>query len=77
VSDHGARIGGFNGTLNSGQLIEVQYRHKRARFRVVWIKTLDGSQEKQVGVECVEPEKRLWGVEFPEVMDGYAGNPHK
>lgn len=37
VSDHGVRMGGFNGTLNSGQLIEVQYRHKRARFRVVWI----------------------------------------
>lgn len=76
VSDHGARLSGFHGSLKVGQLLEIQYRHKRARFRVVWISNYPGSTEKQIGAECVEPDKRVWGVDFPEVMDQYKGTPN-
>lgn len=34
VSDHGVKLGGFHGSLEVDSLIEIQYRHKRARFRV-------------------------------------------
>jgi hypothetical protein len=51
-------------------MIELQYRHKRARFRVLWTST-PKSPEKQLGAECVEPEKDIWGVEFPEKGDEY------
>jgi hypothetical protein len=27
--------------------------------------------ERQLGAECVEPEKDIWGVEFPEKEDEY------
>jgi hypothetical protein len=73
VSDHGVHLGGFNGELENDELIEIQYRHKKARFRIVWIKNREGSREKEVGAECVEPDKRMWGVDFPDVMDQFIG----
>lgn len=73
VNDHGVRLGGFTGQLRIDESIEIQYRHKKALFRVVWINNRDGSTEKEIGAECVEPDKRIWGVDFPEVMDQYAG----
>ena len=77
VSDHGVQLGGFTGTLGMDEFVEIQYRHKRARFRVVWIRTREGSYEKQVGAECTEPDKRIWSIEFPETMDQYDGDPYK
>jgi hypothetical protein len=71
VSEHGVRLGGFRGELKVGDKIEIQYRHKRAQFRVLWIAAREGSSEKQIGAECLEPEKELWGVEFPEQKDEY------
>jgi hypothetical protein len=76
VSDHGVKLGGFTGELTADQVIEIQYHHKRSRFRIVWVKTREGSTEKEIGAECSEPDKRIWGVEFPEVMDQFAGHPH-
>jgi|SRR6266536_226159 len=71
ISEHGVQLGGFRGELNVGDKFEIQYRHKRAQFRVVWITAREGSSEKQIGAECVEPEKWDWGVEFPEQTDEY------
>src|SRR5882672_11129852 len=72
VTDHGIRLAGFRCELKPEDMIELQYRHKRARFRVLWTST-PKSQEKQqqLGAECVEPEKDIWGVEFPEKVDEY------
>jgi hypothetical protein len=30
-----------------------------------------GSSEKQIGAECCEPEKGIWGVELPTEVDEY------
>jgi hypothetical protein len=38
---------------------------------VLWTATPEGSREKHLGAECVEPEKDIWGVEFPEKVDEY------
>ena len=70
VTDHGIRLVGFRCELKPDDMIELQYRHKRARFRVLWTST-PKSPEKQLGAECVEPEKDIWGVEFPEKGDEY------
>jgi hypothetical protein len=76
VSDHGVRLGGFTGSLKIDESVEIQYHHKRSRFRVVWMKTREGSTEKEIGAECTEPDKRIWGVDFPETMDQYTGPVH-
>ena len=70
VSDHGARLAGFRCELRPDDMIEIQYRHKRARFRVLWTST-PKSQERQLGADCVEPQKDIWGVEFLEKVDEY------
>jgi hypothetical protein len=71
VNDHGVRLAGFGCELKPEDMIELQYRHKRARFRVLWTSTPEGSREKRLGAECVEPQKDIWGVEFPEKVDEY------
>jgi hypothetical protein len=71
ISAHGVRLAGFQCELKPEALIEVQYRHKRARFRVLWIITAAGSREKRLGAECLEPQKDIWGAELPNVIDEY------
>ncbi len=71
VSDHGVRLAGCRSELKVGDKIEIHYKHKHAQFRIVWVLAREGSAEKEIGAECVEPEKQLWGVEFPEQRDEY------
>ena len=71
VSKHGVMLGGLHADLKIGDKIEVQYHHKRAQFRVVWIKSREGSKEKQVGAESLEPDKQLWDIEHSEKADEY------
>jgi hypothetical protein len=70
-SDHGVKLGGIRGQVEVGGGIEVACRHKRARFRIVWVLTQQESSEKQVGAECCEPESNIWGVELPAEVDEY------
>jgi len=65
VSNHGVKIGGCQGEFKVGDKIEVLYRHKHAQARVAWITAPEGSSEKQIGPEFLEPEKQVWDVEFP------------
>jgi hypothetical protein len=70
-SDHGVKLGGIRREPKVGDGIEVSYRHKRTRFRVIWIIAQQGSSEKQIGAECCEPEKNIWGVDLPTQIDEY------
>ena len=57
VSNHGVKLGGCRGEMKVGDKIEIQYRQKRAQFRVAWITARTDSLEKQIGAECLEPGK--------------------
>jgi hypothetical protein len=57
--------------MKVGDKIEIQYRNKQAQFRVAWIAAPEGSSEKQIGAECLEPGKQVWGVQFPQQADEY------
>jgi hypothetical protein len=59
------------GELKVGDKIEIEYHHKKAQFRVTWIAACEGSLEKQIGAECMEPGKQVLGVKFPEQRDEY------
>jgi hypothetical protein len=56
--------------MRVGDHIEIQYRQKNAQFRVIWITAGMGS-ERQIGAECLEPGKQVWGEHFPEQEDEY------
>lgn len=71
VTNHGVQLAGYQGEIKLDDMMVIQYRHKQARFRVTWIITRDGSSEKLIGAECLEPEKQLWGAAFPEQPDDY------
>jgi hypothetical protein len=61
----GARLGGVHVTLTKGQVITVQYQHRRCTFRVVWVGERGTPTATQVGLECLDPSKNIWGVELP------------
>jgi hypothetical protein len=69
-SEIGVRLGGFRGEPNVGDIIEIQYRHQHAMFRIVWIRTQEDSS-KHLGAECIERDKNMWGQEFPDQLDEY------
>ena len=71
ATNNGVRLGGYRGEIKVGDEIVIQYRHAQARFRVIWIAALDEASEKQIGAECLEPGKHLWGERFPEQVDEY------
>ena len=71
ATNNGVRLGGYRGEIKVGDEIVIQYRHAQARFRVIWIAALDEASEKQIGAECLEPGKHLWGERFPEQADEY------
>ena len=71
ISNHGVKLGGFRGELKVGDKIEIQYHNKQVQFRVAWIAACEGSSEKQIGAECLEPGKQVWGAPFPEEADEY------
>jgi hypothetical protein len=71
ATENGVRLAGFRGEVSVGDAIEIQHQHKRAMFRVVWIQALGKSSEKQVGAVCMEPDKDIWAVEFPQKPDEY------
>jgi hypothetical protein len=71
VTNQGVRLGGYRGEIKVGNEFLIQYRHVQARFRVTWIVARDESSEKQIGAECLEPDKQVWGAQFPEKVDEY------
>jgi hypothetical protein len=71
LTNDGVMLGGFRADLRVGDKIEIQYRKKRALFQVSWITTREGSDEKQMGAQCLEAGKQLWGQQFPQKPDEY------
>ena len=71
VSNHGVKLGGWQGEMKVGDEIVIQYHQTHAQFRVAWITGREGSSEKQIGAECLEPKKQLWGAPFPQGVDEY------
>jgi hypothetical protein len=71
VSNNGVKLGSYVGGMKVGDEIVIQYHQKHAQFRVTWIIACEGSAEKQIGAECLEPGKHLWDMPFPQQVDEY------
>jgi PilZ domain len=71
ISNDGVKLGGCRGEMKVGDKIEIQYHHNQAQFRIAWIVAHEGSSEKQVGAECLEPGKQVWGARLPQQADEY------
>jgi hypothetical protein len=71
VSNHGVKLAGCQGEMKVGDKIEIQYQHKHAQFQVTWIISREGSSQKEIEAECLEPGKQVWGTEFPQQVNDY------
>jgi len=73
ATERGVRLAGFRGEVNVGDVLEIQHRHERAMFRIIWIRALDKSSEKHLGAECID-DKNIWDMKFPLHPDEYEEN---
>jgi hypothetical protein len=71
ATECGVKLAGLKCELKVGDKIEIQNRHERAFFRVIWVKPVENWSEVHVGAECVDRDKNIWSVEFPQRTDEY------
>ena len=64
ITSSGARVGGMRVLLNARDVVWLQCRHRKAQFRIVWTGRPGGSREHQVGIECIEEMRNIWGLEL-------------
>lgn len=63
VTREGARLGGVRNIFKVGDIIGVQYRHNKGRFRVAWVGEPNSRCSTQVGLEVVEHGRDFWGLD--------------
>lgn len=63
-SSAGVRLGSIGSPFGLQEIITVQYRQHRMHFRVVWIKSLNGANEYQAGLEALGNVSQMWGYYF-------------
>lgn len=72
ISRHGARVTGAP-HLKPGEVVGVQFENLKARFRLIWVGHPDTPQHGQMGFECVDADRYIWGLALPPwVADTYA-----
>src|SRR5690242_15194989 len=65
VTPNGARIGGFGPPVNVGERIGITRGMKKAHFRVAWIGRVSSPTEEQIGVELLDADRDIWGLQLP------------
>ena len=79
VNQSGARLGGVRVLMPIDEIVGVQYKHKKARFKVVWLGRLGTKSEEQIGITRIQGEPEIWPLEMPTVaiQDQYEPPPPK
>ena len=74
VGRAGARLGAVHRQIEVGCPVVLQYQHRKAEFRVVWVKSLKGQKEQWIGVTSVEQVNVPWGISSPTPLVSQPGN---
>lgn len=62
TSYYGARVDGIECLKGPGDIVQIKYKGKTSKFRVVWV-GLPGSKEHgHIGLRSLEPQKNIWKV---------------
>ena len=59
ASSVGARLIGID-CVREGEVISLQHDDQKARCKVIWVGR-DVAKSRQIGIQCVEPDKKLFG----------------
>lgn len=70
MSATGARLQGLP-PLTLGSVVLLECGQGRARYRIVWIGKPGSSQEGQVGLQCIDPDKTIFGLTSPQADSFY------
>jgi len=73
LTSKGARVQ-LQSDWQVGELIWVERRGLRAKFRVVWVGDAGSARQNQIGIECTEPEFD-WGVPLAREEDSLSPKP--
>ena len=65
ISSEGALLSGIDYELTVGDVIGVQYKDKKARFKVIWVINAGSVQKVQAGVQLVADQEAPWILEIP------------
>ena len=58
----GARLIGID-CVREGEVISLQHENQKARCKVVWVGR-DAAKSRQIGIQVVEPDKKLFGAKL-------------
>ena len=77
VSPTGARIAGVRAQITPGDVIGVQYRLQKQQFRVAWVGRPGTSRDSQIGIEYLDRERKILGLELgpSDIADDYEPEP--
>ena len=80
ASSAGARLIGID-CVREGEVISLQHDDQKARCKVIWVGR-DVAKSRQIGIQCVEPDKKLFGTKLKPGANqgapfahGYTGSP--
>ncbi len=60
ISLSGALLWGLDVELRSGDVLGLLYADKKARYRVVWVRYMDGERKVQAAIHRIEPDSCPW-----------------
>ena len=60
ISLNGALLSGLDAELRCGDLMGVIYNEKKARYRVVWVRSSETAQKIQAAVHLLAPDECPW-----------------
>lgn len=62
TSYYGARIDGIECLKGPGDIVQVKYRGKTSKFRVVWVGQPGTREHGHVGLQSLELRKNIWNI---------------
>ena len=65
ISSEGALLSAIDYDLTVGDVIGVQYKEKKARFKVIWVINAGSEQKVQAGVQVLSDQEAPWKYELP------------
>ena len=62
----GARVAGpYRRVLKIGDIVELRRKHRRARFRVVWVAAPGSGKDGQAGLKAIDGLADFWDLPMP------------
>jgi PilZ domain-containing protein len=66
ISGSGACVTGLNGICSLGSKVEIEFRGRKAIYRVQWLGEIGTPRAGFTGLRCLEPGKFIWDAPLPE-----------